>query len=171
MAKGSGHAAGAHGKGRIFKRGGRIWWVQYYVHGQQVRESSHSDKKAVAEKLLMKRLVAADDGTLAAPTRPTTYDEMRERLVMHWLLDRPGITRTETDQAFARLDEFFKGLNASVITEEKIDEFKLARKTTGASNATINRALVALRQMFNLSAKYVKSPPKIKLFPEPPARQ
>src|SRR6267143_3402365 len=116
MVKGTGHAAGQHGKGRIFKRGGRVWWIQYYVHGQQVRESSHSDKKAVAEKLLMKRLVAADEGTLTAPTRPITYEEMRERLVTSWLLNRPHLTRKETDMALARLDEFFNVLNARAIT-------------------------------------------------------
>src|SRR5436309_14369804 len=86
MVKGSGYAGGAHGKGRLFRRG-RVWWIQYYVHGQQVRESSRSDKKAVAEKLLMKRLVAADEGTLAAPESPITFEEMRERLVTTWLLD------------------------------------------------------------------------------------
>jgi integrase len=96
---------------------------------------------------------------------------MRERLVTAWLLDRPGLTRKETDQALARLDEFFKGLSASIIIEEKIDEFKLARKATGASNATVNRSLAALRQMFRLSSKRLKTPPQVKLLPEPPARK
>jgi integrase len=170
MVKGSGHARGEHGKGRIFQRG-KTWWIQYYIHGQQVRESSRSRTKAVAERLLMKRLVAADEGTLASPMRPIIYEEMRERLVTAWLLDRPELTRKETDQALARLDEFFKGLSASVITEEKIDEFKLARKATGASNATVNRSLAALRQMFRLSIKRIKNPSQVKLLPEPPARQ
>src|SRR5213596_3093108 len=119
----------------------------------------------------MKRLVAADEGTLAAPARPITYEEMRERLVTTWLLDKPHLSPKDVNQTLARLDEFFKGLSASIITEEKIDEFKLARKATGASNATVNRSLAALRQMFRLSAKHVKNPPKVKLLPEPPARQ
>jgi len=173
MSKGIGYAGGAHGKGRLFKRGGRVWWIQYYARGQQVRESSHSDKKAVAEKLLMRRLVAADDGTLTAPVRerPLAYEEIRERLATAWLVDKPGISRTDVDRSLARLDEFFSGMSASVITEEKIAEFKLARKATGASNATVNRALAALRQMFRLSAKRIKNPPEIKFFPEPPARK
>src|SRR5260370_39631534 len=107
MVKGTGHAAGQDGKGRIFKRGGRVWWIQYYIHGQQVRESSHSDKKAVAEKLLMKRLVAADEGTLTAPTRPITYEEMRERLGTSLLPDPPPLTRQETSPALPPLNTFF----------------------------------------------------------------
>ncbi|HZV60272.1 MAG TPA: site-specific integrase [Candidatus Eremiobacteraceae bacterium] len=96
---------------------------------------------------------------------------MRERLATSWLLYRPEIGREEVDQALARLDEFFGGLSASLITEDKINTFKLTRKATGASNATINRALAALRQMFKLSAKSIKNPPEIKLLPEPPARK
>ena len=168
--KGSGYAAGQHGKGRLYQRG-RTWWIQYYVHGVQVRESSHSRKKGVAERLLMKRLVAADEGTLAAPTRPIVYEEMRERLITAWLLERPELTRETANQCLARLDEFFKGLSSNVIIEEKIDAFKLSRKATGASNATINRALAALRQMIRLSAKRWKNPPQVKLLPEPPARK
>jgi len=170
MPKGIGHAAGRHGKGRLFKRG-RVWWIQYYAHGRQVRESSHSDKKVVAEKLLMRRLVEADAGALPVKQKPLTYDEMRERLATAWLLNKPEASRTDVGRALARLDEFFSGMSTSVITEEKIDEFKLARKATGASNATVNRALAALRQMFRLSSKRVKNPPEIKLFPEPPARK
>src|SRR5580704_5945747 len=108
--KGSGYADGQHGKGRVWQRG-RIWWVQYYVHGQSVRESSKSSKKAVAEKLLMKRLVAADEGTLATPQRAITYEEMRERWVKSRLLN--GESQKDLDYALARLDEFFEGLSTS----------------------------------------------------------
>src|SRR6266436_3806887 len=158
--KGNGHAGGQHGKGRLFQRG-KAWWLQYYSHGRQVRESSHSRVKSVAEKLLMKRLVAADEGTLPAPQRPMKYEEMRERLVKARLLE--GESPKEIGYSLARLDEFFSGMSTSVIDEDKIDEFKLGRKAIGGSHATINRALVELRKMFNLSAKRLKSLPKVKL--------
>src|SRR5260370_35420669 len=121
MPKGIGHAAGRHGKGRLFKRG-RVWWIQYYANGQQVRESSRSDKKAVAEKMLMRRLVEAEAGTVPAREKPITYQELRERLVTTWLLDKPSPSPHENDQALARPAEFFKNLAAGVITEEKTAE-------------------------------------------------
>jgi len=166
MTKGGGYADGRHGKGRLFRRG-RVWWMQYYAHGQQVRESSHSDKKAVAEKLLMRRLIEAEDGTSPVKQRPVAYEEMRERLVTKRRLD--GLDEKEAESGLRYLDQFFAGLR--LITDEKIDEFKLARKASGVSNATINRSLAALRQMFQLSAKRIKNPPEIKLLPEPPARK
>lgn len=162
MAKGSGHEEGRHGKGRLWKRGSR-WWVQYYAHGRQVRESSGSDKKAVAEMLLMRRLVEAADGTAPPKQRPITYEELRERLVTQRRLS--GASPKEAIAGLKHLDQFFAGLR--LITEEKVDEFKLARKASGVSNATINRSLAALRQMF----KRVKDPPEITLLPEPPARR
>ena len=36
-------------------RVGRIWWIQYYAHGQQIRESSHSESRAEAEDMLQRR--------------------------------------------------------------------------------------------------------------------
>jgi integrase len=168
--KGSGHADGKHGQGRLFRRG-RIWWCQYYLHGQQVRESSKSDLKAVAQKLLMRRLVAADEGTLPAKRRPVTYEEMRERLVNHRLKANPRLSKVLSEGGLTRLDKFFAGMQSSVITEDKISEFVRSRQATGASNATINRSLEALKIMFRLSAKLIKDPPHVEMLKEPPARK
>ena len=168
--KGSGYAGGEHGKGRLYQRG-RVWWVQFYIHGQQQRESSKSTKKAVAEKLLMRRILAADDGSLEPPHKPITYEEMRERLVTTWLLERPHLSRKEADYGLVYLDEFFAKMPSHAITTEKIDEFKLERKATGVSNATVNGYLRTLRKMIKLSARKFKNPPEVKLLPEPPARK
>jgi hypothetical protein len=167
MTKGTGYAAGRHGKGRLFRRG-RVWWVQYYAHGQQTRESSRSDKKAVAEKLLMRRLVEAEDGTAPVKQRPITYEEMRQRLVTERLKDNPA---SLANAGLKHLDSAFGGMRASVISNDRINEFIVARQKTGASNATINRSLAALRQMFGLS-KFKNAPEIGTLMPdEPPARQ
>lgn len=170
MVKGTGHAGGRHGKGRVWKRG-LTWWVQYYDHGKQIRESSQSDKKAVAEALLMKRLVGAVEGTLPSREIPITYEELRQRLVTKRQLDQSSLSRQQAEAGLKHLDAAFGGMKASAITEDRIDEFKVARQATGASNATINRSLAALRQMFRLSAKRFKNPPDVKLLPEPPARK
>ena len=49
------------GEGRIWLVG-RIWWIQFYSRGRQIRESSHSEKWVVADRLLRRRLgeVAAE---------------------------------------------------------------------------------------------------------------
>lgn len=172
MAKGIGHEEGRHGKGRLWKRGNR-WWVQYYVHGQQVRESSGSDKKAVAEKLLMRRLVEADYDTAPSKQRPVTYEEMRERLVTARLKSNFHLSPQLATVGLKHLDAAFAGMRATLIDDDRINEFIVARQKAGASNATINRALAALRQIFRLSLKIIKEPPDFKslLLKEPPARK
>ena len=41
------------GMGRIFQRN-RVWWISFYVHGREIRESSHSEIEAQARKMLKK---------------------------------------------------------------------------------------------------------------------
>jgi integrase len=169
--KGTGHAAGQHGKGRIFKRGKNIWWVQWHVRGQQFRESSHSEKKGVAEKLLMRRLVEAEDGTGPTRQRPVTYEDMRKTLVTERLIPNPHLKKSLAEADLKHLDTFFAGMRSTSIDEDSIKEFTILRQATGASNATTNHALKALRRMFRLSVKKIKDPPEIKLLPDPHARK
>ncbi len=172
MAKGSGpnsYAEGRHGKGRLFQRG-RVWWIQYYAHGQQVRESSRSKKKGAAERKLMEKLVAADAGELPLTRKPLTYEEMRQRLVTD-RIKKGNVGNSET--GLAPLDEAFKGLAANVIAEDRINELIIAQQKTGKANDTINGYLRALRRMFRLSWRDVKTPPNFRelMLPSSPARQ
>ena len=167
MTKGSGYAQGLHGQGRLWKMG-RIWWVQYYVHGQQVRESSKSDKKAVAAALLRSRLSEADNGSLPFQ-RNLSYEDMRQRLVTEREKQKDAVA----DAGLKHLDASFTGLKASAISEDRINAYIVARQKAGASNATINRSLAALGQMFRLSARWLRNPPRIASLKleEPPARK
>lgn len=51
------------GLGRIFKRGS-VWWVAYYHRGEEIRESSNSDKELQAKRLLRTRLGQMGRGKL-----------------------------------------------------------------------------------------------------------
>src|SRR5689334_12118422 len=44
-----------------------FWSIKYYKHGVPFRESSHSQKWVVAERLLRKRLGEIDAGVFVAP--------------------------------------------------------------------------------------------------------
>jgi len=56
------------GTGSIFlKPNCAIWYLKYYRNGAAVRESSHSDKQKVAEKLLQQRLAEVSQGTFIEP--------------------------------------------------------------------------------------------------------
>ena len=71
------------GPGSIFQcKGSRNWFLKYYRDGKPVRESSHSDKKKVAEKMLAKRLAEISTDTYIEPSdRKVTVDELYAALL------------------------------------------------------------------------------------------
>lgn len=152
---------GEYGAGRIWKIGNR-WWVQYYVNGKQIRESSGSSTKAVAKKLLERRLGKREDGDeliQALKFKKLRYEDMRNTLFAdyrnngHKSLERRS-DGTERICGVQALDATFADYRASNITSTKMLEFISKRKAEGVPNATINRSLAALRRMFYLAYKY-----------------
>jgi hypothetical protein len=57
------------GTGSMFRyKGCGIWYLKFYKNGIAVRESSHSDRRKVAEKLLARRLSEISTDTYVAAT-------------------------------------------------------------------------------------------------------
>jgi integrase len=61
------------------------------------------------------------------------------------------------------LKPFFGALRAADITTKHVQAYILHRQEEGASNASINRELAALKRMFNLAARM--TPPKVERVP------
>jgi integrase len=151
-------ACRARGEGRIWRRG-RIWWIQYYAHGRQVRESSRSDRKPVAERLLRQRLGEAAAGIASSPRGARVrYEEMRDALLADYAANkRKWLRKDKGGKAYiigvSHLDHFFSGYRAVNITTDAIRAFIRRRQEEGAANGTINRSLALLRRMFYLAVK------------------
>jgi integrase len=151
------------GTGRIWQDGA-IWWIQYYVHGQQVRESSGSEKKTVAEKLLEKRLSEKKAGVLRVTSADKLrYEKMRDCLYAKYrnegqrsLRKAKGEDSREREWVagvYPHLDNYFAGWRASEITTEAMRKFIDKRLAEGAAKGTINGSLAALSSMFWLAFK------------------
>lgn len=166
------------GEGRIWQIG-RLWWIQYYLHGRQVRESSGSPTKSVAERMLKKRLAQADAGLVVLPfVNRLRYDEMRDALLADYRTNGKKsllITEDGTEQicGLKHLDAAFKGFRAIDITTDRIREFSSKRQATGAPNSTVNRSLALLRRMFSLAQqdKKLRDVPFVPMLTEPAARK
>ena len=97
----------------------------------------------------------------------------------HKSLRKHAETGVDYVDCLPHLDKFMgyeqegdEGIKVSSVTVDMIDKFKTQRKAEGASNATINRSLGALRRMFALAIERgsLKYAPFIKMLPEAEAR-
>jgi len=156
------------GEGRIFKpkfrdkktrefRESPDWWIQYYSRGRQVRESSHSENEAVAERLLRRRLGEAGAGILPPPrAERVRYEGLRDALLADYQTNgRKWLRIGREGKAYicgvSTLDDAFAGYRAIGITTDRLREFIKKQQASGAANGTINRSLALLRRMFNLA--------------------
>jgi integrase len=160
------------------------WWIRYSVRGKQVKESSGSEKQAVAERFLRRRLGERDAGILE-PTQVRaeriTYDAMRDYLYADYEIRKyKSLLTRRADGAryigpVTALDDFFKQYRASNITTETMKEFIRKRQEQGVGNAGINGSLRMLRKMFSLQVKERKFPrnlvPSFPMLPNPKPRR
>jgi integrase len=151
------------GTGSVFKRG-RFWWVAYSNRGRQHAESSHSMKKADAERLLKTRLSEITTGSYLTPDRRKTLVtiELSESAKSGPVKSLRELLRTDHQNNARRTAEavdaswelhihpFFVGWRASDVSGEVVSRYVNQRITEGAKPATINRELSALYRAFRL---------------------
>ena len=166
------------GEGRVWLMG-NVWWVQYYVRGRQIRESSKSKTKIVAERMLKRRL-AEVEANLVAPSdaRRLRYEQLRDALLADYRTNHhKSIFRkkdgTEQVCGLKHLDAFFKEYRAIDITTDLLRAFITKRQADCALNSTINRSLALVRRMFFLARKdnKLRDVPYFPMLAEPPARK
>ncbi len=172
------HSRRQRGEGRIWRRG-RIWWVQYFAHGRQVRESSRSDRRPIADRLLRQRLGEAAAGI--APPRGAariTYEQMRDGLLADYAANGRKWLRKDKDGkpyiiGVSHLDRFVAGYRAMNITTDAIRGFIRKRQEEGVANGTINRELALLRRMLRLAVQdgKLRDVPHFPMLKEAPPRK
>ena len=162
------------GEGHIYRRG-RIWWIQYYRIGRRVFESSRSDHKPIAERLLRQRLGEVAAGVAPPPgAARITYEDLRDALLADYAIKRrKWLTRQGRLYELVHLDSFFEGWRVPRMTTDEIRVYIAKRQEEGAANGTINRELALFRRMFRLAVEdgKLRAVPHFPMLKEAPPRK
>lgn len=141
------------GTGSVFQfKGCAIWYVKFYKNGKPVRESSHSDKQKVAEKLLAKRLAEVSTDCYVEPAdRKVTVRELYDALLADYRNNGMASLEGAEQRWQKRLQPHFgEGLALSVSTDS-LNRYVQSCRNLGLANGTVNRDLAAIRRAFNLA--------------------
>jgi hypothetical protein len=158
--------------GQLRKRGG-VWWMRYYRNGKRYEESAKTDKKEKAREILQRKEGDIANGLPITPKiGRVRFEEAAAAVEADYRInERATIAHVERHKK--KLSNAFAGRRLADITGADIRAYTDARKTAGASNATINRELATLKRMYTLAIDggQLLVKPKIKMLDENNARQ
>jgi integrase len=154
------------GTGCVYLRG-KVYWVKYYRNGKAFAESSKTNDLEKAEKFLQRRLAQVITGTFIGPrAERIKVAELADDFIRDYRING----RKSLGDAEARwklhLKPVFGHLRAVQVSTDHFNKYVDDRQTAGASNATINRELAAMKRMFTLGAQ--ATPQKVTRIPHFP---
>ncbi len=137
----------------LFKRQGKVWWMNFMYHGRQVRRSTGTADRRLAESILAKVRVQIIEGRFfdVVGENTRTFDELMERYLNEHAArkSQPRHYRGYMNS----LKSFFGGRLLAEITPKLIVEYKNGRYAAGLKPASINRELANLKKAFNLAVR------------------
>ncbi len=139
------------------------WWLKYRdATGRLVRESSGTEKKNEAKKLLMRREGASVEGRPTPPkAAKITVGELFDDLVNEYAANGRRLDRLAF--SLAHLKPVFADRRAMQVTTADVTAYTADRLAQKAAPATVNRELAALKRAYSLALQ--ASPPKLYLRP------
>lgn len=155
----------------LFKRG-QTWWIRFTYKGKQIRKSTETNEKKLAERVYHKILGEVAEGKWfeRLPGEERTFREMMEKYKSEYLPLKSHPKKYES--MIQNLLSFFGDFYITKITPSLVKQYKIRGEE---KKIATNRELSVLRVAFNIAIKeweWVKDNPmnKIKLWKEPSGR-
>ena len=132
---------------------GKVWWMCFMYQGRQVRRSTGTADRRLAEKILGKVNVQIVEGRYLdiQEEQTKTFDELIDRYLLEHASKK---SQPRHYQGYCNsLKAFFGGRTLAEITPKLIVEYKNRRYAAGLKPASINRELANLKKAFNLAVR------------------
>jgi integrase len=149
------------GNGTIYLRG-TTYWIQYYVRGRQINESTGSTDAAEAGRQLKVKVGEAAAGRDVAPERATIND-LCALVLADYRLRKLRDTATVQWRVNSHIQPMIGSLLASRFTPQQVRQYVERRRGDSASDSTINRELSIVRRGFSLALR--EDPPLVRRAP------
>ena len=133
----------------VYQRGS-IWWIRYSYKGKIIRETSSSENKTVAKKLLSIRKAEIAQGKykIKAPDSQILFQDYANEFLRWAKIHRKENTYRRYQVSLKHLLLYFKKQKLTGISKQNIEQYKHERSKF-VSGSTINRDLACLKKMFN----------------------
>jgi integrase len=154
-------AGHTRGTGTVYLRGS-VWWLQYFVNGRPINESTKTSDEAEARRQLKVKVGEAAAGKNVMPERATIADLCALVLADYRLrkLRDADIVRLRIE---AHINPTIGSLLVSRFTPHQVRQYVELRRRGSASDPTINRELAIVRRGFSLALR--EDPPLIRRAP------
>jgi integrase len=153
----------------LYKRG-QVWWFRLLVNGKQVRKSTKTNDKKIAQRIYakVKGQVAEDKWFDRLPGEEKTFREMMDRYQKEYVSLKSHPKKYES--LIRNLLSFFGSYRTKAITPNLVNQYKVSRPPVSA-----NRELSVLKTVFNIAIRewqWVRENPvnKVGFWKEPPGR-
>jgi integrase len=136
----------------LVKRG-HTWWMSFMYQGQQVRRSTGTTDKRLAEAIFGQVRVQIIEGRFfeKPEAQQRTLTELLDRYISEHAARRANYRRELT--SVKTLKAFFGNPTLDHVTPKLIVAYKNQRYIDGVKPATINRELATLKKSFNLARR------------------
>jgi integrase len=137
----------------------RYWYLFFYHNGRRIRESSETESKMEAEKLLQRRMGEVGLGiTPEQDVKHLRYEQMRDAMMTDFKNRDCGSLYTRKDgvttiAGLEHLDSYFKNMRVTAITTDTLRAYIAHQKGKGYSDPSVRKQLVILRSMMNMARK------------------
>jgi integrase len=142
--------------------GSRFWWIQYRRNGRVYRESTGTEKKQNAELILGRKLAEIATNTFIEPkASKTTVRDLAADMLQDYRINAKRSLPAVEIRWNKHLAPAFGDMRAANVSTDRLTGYIGKRLNEGASNATINRELAALKRMFSLGlqSRKLSAPP------------